>query len=154
MIKRTLFFFVAMNAIIFSAAQAANPMSRLDHLVGKWNCTYDSGSQQSSYSASFAFTQGGKWLRETDAWPGGGDEALMTYVPATRTWITMVADSGRGATTFQAKETGTTTLVYHSVYPNSAMTVTYRFVSATRFDVHAAIAGAHPSTNADACTKT
>jgi hypothetical protein len=135
-------------------AGAPDPMSRLDGLVGKWTCTFASGAQKSTYSASFEFTQHGNWLRETDTWPGGGDEGLITYVPSTHLWTTVVADSGRGTTVFQAKETGSPTLVYHSLYPNNGMTVTYHYLSATRFDAHAVIAGAHPVTSSDVCTKT
>lgn len=147
--------FTVLIVLAFASASSAagDPMSRLKELVGNWTCTYRTGSQQSSFSASFAFTQDGNWLRETDAWPGGGDEGLITYAPATRTWTTMVADSGRGATILQAKDTGTSTLDYHSVFPDRTMTVTYQFVSAERYLVHAAIAGAHPTTSADTCTK-
>lgn len=153
MVKRTLIVLVALFLLVFSAAKAADPMSRLDSLVGKWTCTYHVGSQQSSFSAAFAFTQDGNWLRETDSWPGGGDEGLITYVPTTRTWTTLVADSGRGATVFKAKETGSSTLVYHSIYPDSTLTVTYSYLSTTRYDVHAVITGPHPSTSTDVCAK-
>ncbi len=155
MLKRALFLLSFTLAMTAGASAASDPLSRLDSLVGKWTCTYHVGSQASSFAASFAFTQNKNWLRETDTWPGGGDEGLLTYVPATRTWTTLVADSGRGTTVFEAKDSGTSTLVYHSVYPNSAsMTVTYHFVNAKRYDVHAVIGGAHPSTSSDVCTKT
>ena len=104
--------------------------------VGKWNCTFHSGSQRLSFTATFAYTLGNNWMREIDSWPGGGDEGMYTYDASTRTWTSVVLDSGRGTTIFQAKETGTSTLVYHSVYPDTTMRLTIDRTSSKEYLVH------------------
>jgi hypothetical protein len=128
--------FLAITLIAASgAAPAGDRMGSLNYLVGNWTCTYEvKGSPTATYAARYAYDLGGNWLRETDSWNGGGgDFGFFTYEPKTREWTSTVVDSGRGTTVFRARDDGTDRKAWHSVYPDTSMSLTLNKVSETEY---------------------
>ncbi len=119
-----------------TAGSRSDPMTSLRFLVGNWTCTYHQGTARVTYKAAFEYALAGNWLRESDAWTGGGgDEALFTYQPKEHAWIVVVVEPNRIATLF--KGTGPPAhVVYRSIYPESSMTEHIDHISPTQYTVH------------------
>jgi hypothetical protein len=118
-------------------AAAADPLSSLSYLVGSWTCTYNAGPQHITYTATYAYVMGNNWLRERDAWAGGGsDVGLTTYEPKSNAWTEIVAENERSTTVFRAVGSGAAHRVYHSVYPNALLTLVFDRVSDRNYTIH------------------
>jgi hypothetical protein len=146
----------ALLALLYAApAKAADPLASLSYLVGSWNCTYNAGAQHIRYTATYAFVMGNNWMRERDAWAGGGsDVGLTTYEPKTNNWTEIVAENERSTTVFRAKGSDVGHRVYQSVFPNALLNLTFDRVSDTKYTLH--FHGTYQGktiTSYDTCTK-
>jgi len=136
-------------------AGASDPLRSLSYLVGSWTCTYNSGSQHITYTATYAYVMGDNWLRERDSWTGGGsDVGLTTYEPKAATWTEIVAENERSTTVFRAPGSDSAHRVFRSVYPNSLLNVTFDRVSDTKYTLHFhGVYAGKMMTSFDVCTK-
>ena len=117
--------------------RAADPLASLSYLVGTWNCTYNGGGRHVAYTASYAYVMNNNWLRERDAWTGGGsDVGLTTYEPNDKTWTEIVAENQRSTTLFRAKGNRGAHRTYRSVYPTALMTLVFDRVSDAKYTLH------------------
>lgn len=117
-------------------AAQADPLKTMAFLVGNWNCTYQQGRVEGRYRGTFSFDFGGNWIRERDAWNGGGgDEGLFTYNPSSHTWVEIVVEQERAAVIFRGTGDGTR-ITYRSIYPDTSMTDVLVPVSPTRYELH------------------
>ena len=133
-----------------------DPLTTLAYLVGTWTCTYNNGTQHIPYTATYAYVMDKNWLRERDAWAGGGgsDVGLTTYDPKEKAWTEIVAESERSTTVFRATGSSSAHRVYHSVLPNEPMTLTFDRVSDTKYTLHFnGVYGGKAMTSHDTCTK-
>lgn len=129
--------FLAATALLaaLGAAPAGDRIASLHYLVGSWTCTYEvKGAPTGTYAARYNYDLDGSWLRETDSWTGGGgDFGFFTYDPKAHEWTSTVVDSGRGTTVFRARDDGTDRKAWHSVYPDTSMSLTLNKVSPTEY---------------------
>jgi hypothetical protein len=151
--------FLAAIALLatLGAAPAGDRIGSLNYLVGSWTCTYEvKGTPTATYAAKYDYALGNAWLRETDSWKGGGgDFGFFTYDPKTREWTSTVVDSGRGTTVFRAHDDGTDRKAWHSVYPDTSMTLTQNKVSATEYTLSfAQTMNGKTNVSFDRCKKT
>lgn len=139
-----------------SPVAAADSLSSLRYLVGTWNCDYRAGNARVSYRATYTYDLGNNWLRENDSWAhGGSDLGMITYAPKSRQWIAVVVDDQRTTVVFHAAGTDPNHLVYHSAYPNGALTNVFDRNSATRYTLHfSGKIGGRSLKSTDVCTKT
>lgn len=142
-------------ALCATPAAGADRLTALSYLAGAWKCEYRAGSQHITYTATFAYAMRNNWVHERDALAGGGgDEAWITYEPATRSWIQVVLEPQRSTTLFRAKGDSSAHLVYRSLYPNAGMKSTFDRVSRTRYTLHfSGTIGGHRIVSVDTCTK-
>ena len=136
-------------------ARAADPLASLSYLVGTWSCTYNAGGRHMVYTATYAYVMGNNWLRERDAWTGGGsDVGLFTYEPKGNTWTEIVAENERSTTLFRAKGSDSAHRTYRSAYPSTLMTLTFDRLSNEKYTLH--FNGTYEGkamTSYDVCTK-
>jgi hypothetical protein len=149
---------VVAAAVLVTATAAESPGDRLtslDYLAGTWTCSYHAaGMPAGSYSATYSYDVAGNWLKEIDAWPGGGDIGLYTYDRKLHAWSLVVVDSGRGTTIFRATDDGTDHRLWHSVYPDASMTERSDRDSATQYTLHfAQTTKGKTATSWDVCKK-
>ncbi len=144
--------FVALTA---STAAASDPLASLRFMVGTWNCTYQAPSAQVYYKATYAYDMGNNWLRESDAWKGGGsDLGMITYDPKSRAWMEVVMENERTVTLFRASGANPNRLVYRSVFPRAGMTDVFERTSPTRYTLHfTQSAGGRTMRSTDVCVK-
>ena len=146
----------ALLALLCAApAEAADPLASLSYLVGSWNCTYNAGTQHFKYTATYDYVMGNNWVRERDAWTGGGSDAgLTTFEPKTNTWTEIVAENERSTTVFRAKGSDAGHRVYQSVYPNALLNLTFDRVSDNKYSLHFhGTYGGKTMTSYDTCAK-
>jgi hypothetical protein len=136
-------------------ARAADPMASLGYLVGTWNCTYRAGSQQTAYTATFAYAIGNNWMRERDtSTSGAGGENFITYQPTEHAWTSVVIGSDRTTTLFRANGGDDKHIAYRSVYPNANLSDVFDRVSPTKYTLHfSGTVNSQPVTSVDVCTK-
>lgn len=135
------------------SAAATDPLASLKFLVGNWVCTYDVGKTHATYRAAFAYDMGGNWLRETDAWAGGGDLGMFTYERSG--WTAVILERDRSTTIFRAPGTNPNHVAYKSVYPNTDATDVFDRVSPTRFTLHySQTTNGKTMSSMDTCIKT
>jgi hypothetical protein len=145
---------LALSCIV--AAPASDPLTSLQYLVGTWNCSFALGGRQITYKATFAYDLGNNWLREDDAWVGGGtDLAMFTYDPKTASWVITIAEQERNAVVFRGAGADPDHVVYHSVYPDASLTNVFDRVSPTSYTVRfSQTAGGKTTTSVNTCVKT
>jgi len=146
----------AVLALLCAApSEASDELASLSYLVGSWSCTYNAGTQHMNYTATYAYIMGNNWMREQDAWPGGGsDVGLTTYQPKTNTWTEIVAENERSTTVLRATGNDGGHRVYQSVYPNTPFTLVFDRVSETKYTLHFhGTYGGKMMTSNDTCTK-
>lgn len=134
---------------------AAGMLANLGFLIGTWTCSYAAGGQNVTYTATFAYDLGGNWIRERDAWPGGGgDLAFIKYVPKGSYWNTTVLEGDGSTTVFRGSGSGTH-VVYHIVYPTGTnATETFDRVSSTKYATHfSGMLEGQKMSATDTCTK-
>jgi opacity protein-like surface antigen len=138
-----------------SPAAAADSLSSLRFLVGTWNCSYQAGRTHVDYRATYSYDLGNNWLRENDSWThGGSDLGMITYEPRTRQWVSAVMDDQRTVVVFHAGGSNPNHLVYHSAYPNAALTNVFDRNSPTRYTLHfSGKVGGRSLKSTDVCTK-
>jgi hypothetical protein len=109
-------------------------MASLSYLVGTWNCTYDAGSQKVTFTATYAYAMDNNWMRERDAWAGGGgEEGLLTYDLKAGEWTMVVMENDRTTTIFRGKGNADGThIAYRGVYPNNAFAEDFDRISAMK----------------------
>jgi hypothetical protein len=122
--------------LLAAPAAATDQMPGLSYLVGIWNCTYHSKSQKVTYVATYSYALGNNWMRVRDKWTGGGgDEALITYVPKEHAWTTVIFEEDRTTTIFHGVGGGAH-IAYKGVYPSAGMAETFERVSSREYTVH------------------
>ncbi len=138
-----------------ASASSGDPLASLHGLVGTWTCTYAIGSQRVTYKASFAYDMRNNWMRERDAWSGGGsDEDLFTYDPKAHAWTAIVVENERNAVVFRAYGSSADHVVYRSVYPDPSMTDVFDRLSPTKYTLHFSQRANGKTTNSsDTCVK-
>ena len=138
-----------------ASGRAADPMTSLSYLVGTWSCTYNGAGRHITYTANYAYVMGNNWLRERDAWTGGGsDVGLTTYEAKANAWTEIVAENERSTTLFRAKGSDGAHRVYRSVYPSTLMTLTFDRVTDAKYTLHfSGTYGGKAMTSYDTCTK-
>lgn len=120
-----------------SPVAAADSLSSMRFLVGTWNCTYQAAKTNVNYRATYAYDIGNNWLRENDSWTHGGSAlGMITYDPRTRQWVSSVMDDQRTVVVFHAKGNDPSHLVYHSAYPNAALTNVFDRLSSSLYTLH------------------
>jgi hypothetical protein len=136
-------------------ARAADPLASLRFLVGTWSCSYQAGKTVAVYKATFAYDMNGNWIRERDAWKGGGaDLGMLTYA-AKSGWTFVVLEPERTTTIFRATGIDANHLVYRSVLPDASMTEVFDRVSPVRYTLHfTQMAGGKATSSVDICVKT
>lgn len=142
-------------AVSTAPAAASDPLSSLRFLVGTWNCTFASEKTHLYYKATYSYDMGGNWLRETDAWTGGGsDLGMITYEPKRPGWTAVVLEPDRGTTIFRAAGSNPNHILYRSVYPDATMTDIFERSSPTRYTLHfTQSAGGKTMHSMDVCVK-
>jgi hypothetical protein len=142
-----------LGLLVAAPAAARDPLASLHFLVGSWNCSYSAGKIHTNYKATFAYDMNGNWLRENDAWQGGGDLGMFTYQPK-EGWTAVVVEGHRTTTLFRASGSNPNHIVYHTVYPNANATDVFDRVSPTRFTIHySETDGGKKMTSSDICNK-
>lgn len=135
-LARRLFLSCAGAIALLAAAPAPNPLHALSYLVGSWNCALDLDGKKQPYKASWAYSLGNRWLRETDSWSGGGDVLMLTYFPPLHQWRSVVTERNGGMTIFHAPYAGADHIAYSSVYPDSNMTDAFDRISNRKYTLH------------------
>ena len=115
----------SVNLLAATPTRTADPLQLMSFMTGTWTCSSTSNGKTQTYTAHWGFALRNTWLRQTDTWQGGGDEAMMTYVPRNREWRWVATESDGGITIFRAPDTGMAHIVYRSVYPDKTMSETY-----------------------------
>jgi hypothetical protein len=143
-------------ALVLAPASASDPLSSLRFLEGSWKCTYQAGGTPVYYKAVYAYDMSGNWLRETDAWKGGGsDLGMITYEPRRHGWAAVVMEQDRTTVIFRAGGNNPNHVVYRSVYPDATMTDIFDRVSPTRYALHFTQSIGHKTMRStDVCEKT
>ena len=87
-----------------AAAPAPEPLSKVDYLIGSWNCAHTVGTFSGTYKTSYAKVLGDRWLQQTYDFPAqktaNGDDpastavALMGFDERRQTWVRFFANSG------------------------------------------------------------
>ena len=129
-------------------------LAGLGFLIGVWTCNYAGGGQHLTYTATFDYDLANNWIRERDAWPGGGgDVAYLTYFPKDKMWTYGVFESERTTTLFRG--TGSAShIVYRSVYPDASFTDVFDRVTPTKYTLHfSGMLAGKPTTSVDVCIK-
>ena len=147
---------IALAALLIGAAplKTANPMQFMSFLVGHWTCTFHMAGQAERYRASFSYTLGNAWLRESDSWANGGDEVLLTYAPDVRRWRSVIAEQGGAVTLFEAPDTGAAHIVFHSIHPDRSMVDSFDRISPAKYAWHfSQTAHGKVVSSMDICTK-
>lgn len=123
------------------------------YLSGSWDCTYRAGASSLAYVATYGYDGKGGILRQSASWKGGGDEELIAY-DAHRGWTSVVFD-GQGTTTImRASGSDPAHIAFHSIYPDSSITVTFDRVSATEYTLRGTVrSGGKTIANVDTCTR-
>jgi len=132
---------------------AATPIGDLHYLVGSWKCTYHAGAMSMAYDTTYAYNLSGQTLREIAAWAGGGDEELVGYDPHAG-WTAVVFDDHGNTTVMHATGHNPNHIVYHSVYPDASIAVTFDRISATKYTTHGTVrTGGKTISSVDTCTR-
>ena len=129
---------IALSSLLCAApSRAADPLASLSYLVGTWSCTYNAGGRRIAYTSTYDYVMGHNWLRERDAWTGGGsDVGLTTYQRKSDAWTEIVAENERTTTVFRAKGSDGAHRVYRSVYPSTGMMLIFERISASKYTLH------------------
>jgi hypothetical protein len=143
---------IALNS---ASAGASDPLSSLRFLVGTWKCTYQAGKTHVYYKAIYSYDLGSNWLRESDAWAGGGsDLGMITYEPKRHGWTAVVMEPERTTTIFHASGSDPNRIPYRSVYPDATMSDVFERTSPTRYTLHfTQSAGGRTMRSTDVCIK-
>ncbi len=132
--------------------RAADPVTLLRYLVGTWNCSSTIAGKTTSYTAQYAMTMGGQWLRTTNASKGYESEDMMTYVK--HHWLVVDIEPFRAVTTYTADDTGLAHIALKPAYPKDEPDVTFDRLTFTKyrltFDGHMGGKAVHW---VDTCTK-
>lgn len=130
-------------------------LTDLGFLIGAWSCTYTGGGQHATYSATFSYDLANNWIRERDAWAGGGgDVAYITWDAKGGGWTYAAFESDRTTTIFRAGNDSPAHIVYRSVYPKTGMTDVFQRVSPTKYTLHfTGILDGKQLTSDDVCVK-
>ena len=143
-------------SLVLAAAlpATASPLAGLHYLVGTWNCTYRAGAVRFAYHATYAYDLGGRTLRETASWVGGGDEELLAYDARRRGWSAVVLDDQGNATIMRASGRDPNHIAYRSVYPDASIAVTFERISATKYTLHGTVRmGGKTIESVDTCSR-
>src|SRR5947209_10429010 len=102
-------FGLAVPALLLTAApgrsEPVSPqLSRVDYLIGTWNCAHTVGTFSGTYKTIYAKVLGGRWLQQSYDFPAqkaaGRNEpastavALMGFDERRQTWVRFFANSG------------------------------------------------------------
>ena len=147
----------ALSGIIVLAAapmRTVDPLQLMGFLQGSWSCTYTSNGRQQTYTAKWEYVLGKTWLRETSTWQGGGDVLMLTYVPQSRQWRAVGAETDGTVSVFEAPDTGVAHINYRSAYPDTTMRETYDRISPQKYKTHfTQAANGKTLSVTDVCTK-
>jgi len=131
-----------------------SPLARLSFLVGTWNCTYVAGASRLAYTNTYAYDRGGRTLRQSASWAGGGDEELLAYDAQARLWTAVVFGDQGSVTIMHATGSDPNHIAYRSVYPDASIAVTFDRVSATEYTLHGTVlSGGKTITSVDTCLR-
>ncbi len=132
--------------------RTANPIAMLQPLVGKWNCTSTVGGKTTTYTATYSFVLGGKWVRTVNTSGSYASEDMMTYV--NHTWRVVDMEPTGGASILEAPDTGLAHMALQTKYPKPGLNVTYdrRSMRAYTLSFSGAMNG-KPEKWKDTCTK-
>ncbi len=132
--------------------RAADPLRLMSYLVGTWNCTSNAGSGQTTYTATYSYAIGGKWLRTVNTSKGYSSEDLMSYT--NRVWRVIDVEPTGSASVLEAPDTGLAHIAFRTKYPKPGLGVTFDRASFTRYALtFSGVMNGKPANWKDTCTK-
>ena len=107
-----------------------------------------------AYGATYSYDRGGRTLRETTSWAGGGDEELIGYSAKRHGWTAVVFEDDGGSTVLVGTGSDANHIAYRSVYPDGSIAETIDRVSAQAYAIHAIVrSGATMMRSVDSCER-
>lgn len=133
--------------------RVADPMKFLNYLVGRWNCSSTVGGNTQTYTATYAYALGGKWLRTINASKSYSSEDMMTY--GDHEWTVVDMEPSGQMSVLKAPDTGVAHIPMQTAYPKPGLNVTFDRITFTKYALtFSGTMNGKPAKWKDTCTKT
>jgi hypothetical protein len=146
--------FTALAGMLLGAApvRTADPMTFMRFLVGRWDCSSTVGGKTSTYTATYAYALGGKWLRTINTSKAYSSEDMMTY--ANHEWTVVDMEPTGMMSVLKAPDTGAAHIAMQTAYPKGGLNVTFDRLSWEKYSLNfAGTMNGKPARWKDTCTK-
>jgi hypothetical protein len=144
----------SLAAMLLGAAplRVADPMTFMKFLVGRWNCTSTVAGKTQTYTATYAYALGGKWLRTINSSKGYSSEDMMTY--GNHEWTVVDMEPTGAMSVLKAPDTGAAHIAMQTAYPKPGLNVTFDRASWTKYSLtFSGTLNGKPAKWKDTCTK-
>lgn len=144
----------ALAALLLGAApiRTADPLQLMHYIIGTWHCSSTQGGQPQTYTATYSYALGGRWLRSVNTSHDSTSEDFMSY--ADKTWRVIDVQPSGTASIVEGPDTGLAHIAMHSTYPGPGLNVTFDRQSMSKYTLtfSGTLAG-KPANWQDTCTK-